>query len=497
MTALRAVPRVGTPATAVRPRSYGYLALALATLTVASLLAAWLHSIGVIALAPAATAYRASLLAAGGTVEALSFDIAPLPILLALPFAGLPAFEWTTLGPAIVAGLAASLTAWSLAGALSADGLRPRVALAVAAFVSVQPLWIFAAATGSGQIVAAALLVTGARGLLAWLRTRDELALAASSFAVGGAAVARYDAVLSGIALAVVIGLLAARDGHLVRARALAIGYVTPVLGALGLWLVVVTLATGDPLGLISRAHSAVALAPDATWSLAEPLLALAALIIAAAAVALARDRATVVLATLIAGVAVPPVLFGVATGVPATLDDLVPAVPLIALLAARPSRARALVAPLALGLAVAAVAGVGLAEDRALGHREAIRAATGSETLMWAGERDIASAVRSTTGTVLLDDRVDVIAALLIGDAARVLGSGHPRWVEAVKDPAETVDLVLVRTPSGRATAHAVAGALPTLYEGGLGWDLVADRPVSGEAARYRLYRTEGRGSR
>lgn len=498
MSALRAVEQASASTTSVRGGlGSGTLPLTAAVLAITAVVAAWLHSVGVLALAPAAVAYRASLLSAGGTVEALGFDVAPLPVLLALPLAAIPAFTWTALAPAILASLAAALTVWSLAGAMRGGGMRPRVALAVAAAVAVQPIWVVAAATGSSQVLAAALLVAGARGLLAWVRTRDELALAASSFALGGAALARYDALLTGIALAALVGLMAAREGHLIRARALAIGYLTPVIGTLGLWLVVVTLATGDPLGLVSRAHASVAPAPDATRSLAELLLALGALGIAATAAALSRDRATAVLATMVAGVAAPPLVLGVVTLTPMTLDDLVPAIPLLALLVARPSRARAVVAPAALVLALAAAASMSLAEDRALGHREALGALTGTETRMWAGERDIAAAVRGLGGSVLVDDRVDVIPALLIGDAARVVGRGHPAWAGALEDPAAAVDLVLVRTPSGRAAAHAVAGVLPTLYDGGLNWDLVADRPVSGEAARYRLYLAEGREAR
>ena len=223
--------------------------------------ALWLHSIGVLAFGPAVTAYRASLLA--GTAPSLwpiGFDVPPLPVLLALPTAAIPAFRWTVLAPAVVASLAAALAVWSLGGCLAGLGVRPRAALAVAAAVAVQPLWLIGAATGSSQLLAAALLVAGARGILAWLRTRDVLGLVGSSFALGAASLVRYDLALLGIALAALVGFAAAKDGAEVRARALAIGYVTPVIGTLGLWIVVVGFSpatcSGSPAGPRPRSAS-------------------------------------------------------------------------------------------------------------------------------------------------------------------------------------------------------------------------------------------------
>jgi hypothetical protein len=213
-----------------------------------------------------------------------------------------------------------------------------------------------------------------------------------------------------------------------------------------------------------------------------------------ASAVALARRRGSAA-ATAAVAIVASAVAAAVVGGSPLSLDAVVPLVPLTGILAGeilatRHAPRASLVAAVPLFVAAGALA-VAVSADWGEGHRAAADALAGRARPMWSGESDVASFVRTSGGRVLVDERVDAVAALLLGSSGLVV-----RFDGALAVP--RTDLVLVRTPTGRGSAHRVAMAWPTLYGGGAPWATLAGSwPVSGEPAEYRLYAVLKEGSR
>lgn len=452
----------------------------------------WLRSLGLFSAGAAMTALRASSVPFGArpSLGALGFDLPPLPILLAMPVALVPAVRWDPILPVAVSAAAAGVAAWWLVGSLRALGLGIAASSAVAIAVAVHPVWLYAAASGSGSVVAAALLVAALRLYRRWQTTGDALSVLASAFAMALAALARYDLAVVGCAVAALIAFgprARAQEPRDERA-AFAVAYAAAVLGALGLWLVTTGLVVGDPLAFVARSFDAVAAPPSGRVPLHVLLVMVPAL--AAAGVAAATRRGTVtVLATCL--VSACAIVASVVSGSPLSLDGVVPLVPLTGLLVGEVAAGRRLSLPaLAIALPALATAGafaLALSTDWGEAHRAAVDAVRGRTSAMWTGEREAAAFVRARSGTVLIDERSEPVVALLIGASRRVVAAERAALSTRGRPDA---DLVLVRTPSGRGAVDATAAAWPTLYDGGVPWArALGSWPVSGEPAEYRLY--------
>ena len=451
----------------------------------------WLRSLGLFSAAAAMIALRSSAVFFGAPrgIAALGFDLPPLPILLAMPLATVPALRWDPTLAVLVSAVAAGVAAWWLAGSLRALGLGAAVSVLVALGVAVSPVWLYAAAAGSGSVVASALLVAALRLHRRWQATGEALAVLASAFAMALAALARYDLAVVGCAVSVLIavGPRARPQDPRDERPAFAIAYAAAILGTLGLWLVTTGLVAGDPLAFVARASEAVAAPPASQPPYHVLLVVLPAL--AAAIVALATRRATgTVLATaVVTGCAVAA---SVVSGSPLSLDAVVPLVPLTALLAGEIVAGRRLAAP-ALAVALPALVAAGalalaVSSDWGEAHRAALDELRGRAAVMWTGEREAAAFIRARHGTVLVDARVDPVVALLVGSPLLVDADGPAGRVAGHPD----TDLVLVRTPTGRGSSEVTAAEWPTLYQGGVPWAReLGSWPVSGEPAEYRLY--------
>lgn len=454
--------------------------------------ALWLRAAGIFSAAAALVAFQAGGVASGRPW--IGFDVPPLPVLLATLAALVPGLRWEVIGPDLVSALAAGATAWWLVRSLREIGVGAALVAVLTIAATFHPAWVYAAASGSGSVLGAALVVLGLRLYGRWRRSGDVLAAAGSSFVVGCAGLARYDAFLVGLAIA---GLIAVgpRIGRTGDARpAFAIAYATGVVGVLALWLVVSGVVTGAALGFISRAR--VATLPPATQD--APLHALLIVVpaVALAIVALsARVFSAPAVATLV--VAAAAIAASIVSGSLLSVDAVVPLVPLAALilgeLARRGGAARPVAAFVAAVLVACGAGAIALSPEPNEGHRAVVDALQGRAAPMWGGERALADEIRSTPGRVLLDPRVEAVPALLVADAARVVTVAEVP--ERIPTPAGIADLVLVRTPSGRGAFDRVGAAWPTLYGGGASWaTLVGALPVSGEAAEYRLYRVIAR---
>ncbi|MDE3111889.1 MAG: hypothetical protein KGN00_06140 [Chloroflexota bacterium] len=452
----------------------------------------WLRSFGLFSAGAAMIALRASAVAFGTppSIGALGFDLPPLPILLAAPFAAAPVLRWDPILPVVVSAAAAGIAAWWVLGSLRGIGLGVGAAAAVALAVAVHPVWLYAAASGSGSVVAAALLVAALRLYRRWQVTGEALPMIASAFAMALASLARYDLAVVGCGLAVLVAL-----GRRARPQeprderpAFAVAYAAAVLGSLGVWLVTTGLVVGDPLAFVVRAFDAVAAPPSAAPPLHVLLVIVPAVAAAAAAAAMRRASATVLSTAL---VAVAAVVTSATSGSPLSLDAVVPLVPLTGLLVGEIVARRRIVFP-SLALALPALVAVGalalsVSTDWGEAHRAAIDALRGRTSTMWTGERGVAAFIRRTGATVVVDARVDGVVALLLGSSRDVVATDTSPTAASARPDA---DLILVRTPTGRGASEATAREWPTLYQGGVPWArALGSWPVSGEPAEYRLY--------
>lgn len=457
--------------------------------------ALWLRALGVLSAAAAAIALQASVLPLDVAWRLdLALDLPPLPVALAAPLALVPALRWDTLAPAIVSAVASGATSWWLFRAMRALGAAAVFAASLTLLAAAHPAWLYAAASGSGTVVGSALMVLGLAAYERWQRSGDILPLAGSSFAMGAAGLARYDAFLVGLALA---GLIA-RGSSGERGRpAVAIGYATAVVGVLGLWVVVSGLAAGDVLAFLGRARDASLPPPTSDLPLPALLVLVPAAAIAGVALAVRRGGAPAV-ATLV--VALAAVLAAIVSGSALSLDAVVPLVPLAALVLADVAHGSFAAAASALGAAAlllaCGAAALAVSHDWGEGHAAVTAAVRGTEVRSWSGERDLAAALRLTTGRVLVDPRVDAVPMLLAAAPERFVSIGRSARVPLTA--AGLAELVLVRTPTGHGETDRIAQAWPTLYGGGASWARpVATFPASGEAAEYRLYSVEGASAR
>lgn len=470
---------------------------------VGAALALWLRSLGVFSAGAAMIALRSSAVPFGEppSLGAIGFDVPPLPVLLAMPMAAVPALRWEPLAAVAVSVAAAAVAAVWLNGALRAMGLGLAVAGVIALASALHPVWLYASASGSGSVLAAALLVAALRLQRRWQGTGDVLALIASSFAIALAGLARYDLFIGGWAIALLVarGPRVDPDGPRDERFAFGVAYAAAVTGALGLWVVTTGAFTGDVLAFIAGSNAVQAAPPSAQPPLHALLIMIPALATAAVAALMRRGTAA---ATVVLAVSASTLGASIVSVSPLSLDAVVPLIPVTALLVGEIVAARAALRPL-LALALPALVGSGalslsMSSDWGEGHRVTVDAIAGRARPMWTGERDLAAHVRASGGRIVVDDRTDGVVALLLSDARAGAGLARVRILTVESTPARSgravgapdADLVLVRTPTGRGSAHRVASVWPTLYGGGAPWARLAGSwPVSGEPAEYRLY--------
>ena len=468
-------------------------------------LGALTSSRGIISAQGASRALRAHQVWFGGmpSIRSLGFDLPPLPTLLELPLALLPGLGSTAEVGAIVASLAAVLLGWSLLHALRAPGLGSGATAVLTVAVLLNPLLLYAVATGAGEVLGTALLVLGLRLVVDWARDeRRSLSLFGGAFAFGLAGLARYDLVLVAAALTAVVALMAGRQPGQRVAYAIAFG--TPAAAMLGLWLVVNWLATGNPLTFVGQTVPAGSSGYRGTGnSLAHFLLIAPVMVFAlpGAGALLARGGSAARAAVVLGVVAL--VLVGwigveaVGGGGPSLLAGL-PLAPVSVLLLGSLARLLASRANAALLVGATAAACVLLPfgalaerEEAGEGYPSFVAALSGQAVVpMWSSEEALGAAVReqSQARDVLLDDQHDALAAFFVRAPGHLIATGDPDYAAVLSNPRGRARLILVQTPGGDDEINA---AWPRLYAGGVPWaEQVGEWAVSGEpTSRYRLF--------
>lgn len=468
------------------------------------------NALGVVTAEAALRTLRASRVLFGPEVSlrAVGFDLPPLDTLLLVPLTAVPALRTSTVPAALLGAAALALAAWSLLSSLRALRVGRAASLALAAAFTLQPIVLYAAATGAGELLATALLLLAIRLLLTWLGGGGLVPLTAAGFVLGAATMARYELVLVAVTIAAAVGRVAAIRGRARSEERIAnvIAFGSPIVFALGLWLLLNALVAGNPVLFLLGGPD---LAPPATAAPLGPVVAAAFLavgVLAAAAAALSsgRLRRTVTVLAFAAG----PLL--AAAAVSALLPDLSP----------DPERGLAAVGlgTLLLGAAiVAAGGGRGLAwgavaialaatlplslasgeqRDSGRGYARFMAPRDRSADAMWPAERELGTVLRAVAGEglVLVDERRDYLPAFLAGRPEVLVAAADVDVRGILADRMGRVRFILVRTPapSTALERNAVNLALPGLYEGRLSWaELVGTWPVTGWPGQsYRLYR-------
>ena len=148
-------------------------------------------------------------------LAAIGFVTSPLPsaaVLPLLPFRSLwPALTQQALAASIVSALFMAGAVYQLYRLLRQSRLSAFPAAIITGLFAIHPLIVFAAATGRGEAAYLFFLLLAARHLLAWFRNGDAMGQVIAGFALAGAYLARYDAVLIGIAAIALVFLVSLR----------------------------------------------------------------------------------------------------------------------------------------------------------------------------------------------------------------------------------------------------------------------------------------------
>jgi len=393
---------------------------------------------------------QAWLLASGNVIgfAALADAQPPLPALLLLPAALLPAPAHAATAAAI-SGAVAGATACALLHLILATlGVRPGWRYPAVALVAANPILIVRSAMGAPEVVSAAFMLLSIYLFTLWDRYQADhptlglIALISSAFAAGLAPLARYESVAYALIMPALIAYRARRveSGKPDRTLAHIITFIVPVVWLLGTRVGVELLVPDD-------LSPAIGVRPPTTT---HPLPA------------------------------------SLPSGSPTAWALLVLGLPGVSLLvvsirrALQPGRWRTLMA--AAAILLLALADIGSASSVWAWIRNDPAAGR------WAEEQQIADYVTTNAGThrVLLDDWDGYRVIFLAGRSSYFLLPGDSGYVAALQEPQGRVDYILVRMPDLRGKGP-IEELHPGLYGLGRSWTTMeVDQPGAG----WRLYR-------
>lgn len=174
----------------------------------------------------------------------------PLQALLQMPVGLVPGLAGTILPGVLVASVAAALvTRWMYRLLRGVALLNRATALALTTAFAAHPVLLYAVVTGSGEVVAAALLLAATHVSAVALARRNVWLAALAAALLGMAGLARLDLLLLGATLLpMAAALLAAPKATLEERLATAVAVAMPLLFPLGFWLIVTLLEPGAPV---------------------------------------------------------------------------------------------------------------------------------------------------------------------------------------------------------------------------------------------------------
>ncbi|MDQ6711253.1 MAG: hypothetical protein M3Z11_11960 [Candidatus Dormibacteraeota bacterium] len=186
-------------------------------------------------------------------LAALGFVGSPLPSILTLPLLPLhtiwPALTDAGFAACIVSALFMGGAVYQLYQLLREAGVSRISRLGLTLVFAVHPLILYIAASGVAEAGYMFFLLLAARHVGRWLRDGDIVGLMVTGFALAGAYLSRYDALLAGFGVVVLVALVSLkRDRRLATAACDAIIVGLPLAVMAGVWAFAAWLVTGNPL---------------------------------------------------------------------------------------------------------------------------------------------------------------------------------------------------------------------------------------------------------
>lgn len=449
----------------------------------------------------------------------LGFVWPPMPALLQLPLVLLPGLWPTGLCGAVVSALAGALAGALLNETARALGWDRARYLLVGAF-ALNPAVTSVSAGGLSEPLLMAAALGQVRCFLGWAEAEaraDRRRAVGWLFGLGLAGalgvLTRYEGWLLAAVMGLMVVVLALRRGNAGAAEAAVLVYGAPPAYAAFVWAFFNWLVMKDPLYFWRGPYAALAyvLAEGTTanpigragavlvgvWQL-SPLFLPA--LVSAIGLGLARGRLPVL---LVAGYWLSlPAFLAFSRGLGQVLDVqyryLTPLVPatlcLVTLTLARIPADWRLGAGLALLVLGPATGLLGMWADPApLGNSlkpfaEALL--SGRPVQAWAAERELAAYLReSGAGPVLTDPAGGVeMVVFFSGQPARFVLPADRDFEAILENPVGKASHVLVPSPTGVGSLHAINRAFSGFYESGAAWAVLEK-----EVGPYRLYRVLG----
>lgn len=466
------------------------------------------------------------------TLIAFGYDRPPLLTALATPFAAFPSLRDHGLAGALGASLAAGGGVLAAAGVARRSGLHRAAAIIFVAAFALNPLLLFAAATGQAEALLAALLLASLGQFAAWLHRESTGAVIGAGVALGLAFWVRYDVVLLAPLMAYLlrwVGRRRQREDESESADAQAFAFLTPIAFLIGLWTLLDWFPAGDPWRYLGLARDLAALGSDSQpvldrmadlrgaplralgwgygwFSAMGPLSLFAAIALVGAGIT-GRDRSSVALGIVCLALPLPAVATVIGGGQPLAAHLTFAVVPVFIAAAYREQRLTGGIAPeaeavphrrtqtataivLLLGSLLSAAVipffpvgehpGAVVADTVAQGTPRPIPA-DGAAMATWIREN-------AEPGDVLLDSNRHAEVLLATGQP-RLFRTDADRGEEATLfDPIGLAGFILTRRPLEGAGEGRMERSTPNIFEDG--------RPslsLAFEAGDYRLYRVEG----
>ena len=516
---------------AIGPVEAGALAVSLLTCGLAVLL------VGVLNYGSAEALGRTARLATlwngfDRTLIAFGYDRPPLLTALATPFAAFPALRENGLAGALGASVAAGAGVLAAAGVARRAGFHRSAAVIFVAAFALNPLLLFAAATGQPEALVAALLLASLGQFAAWLHRESIAAVIGSGIALGLAFWVRYDVLVLAPILALLfrwVGQNRQRSDEGESADAQAFAFLTPIVFMVGLWTLLDWFPAGDPGRYLGLARDLASLGSDSQplldrmadlrgnpiqalgWGYAwfaamGPLSVFAAVALLGAGIA-QRDRPSAALGIACLLLPLPAIASVVWGGQPLAAHFMLAVVPAFVAAAFREQRLTDGVAP----------------EAEATPHRRTQTAtvvvlllgsllSTAAIPFLPAGERPGAEAIEGAIAREPREVPEDVAAMAgwiaenagpgdVLIDSNRhaevMLATGRPRLFRTDADRGEEATLfdptgqsrfILARRPLEGAGEGRIERSTPQMFEQG--------RPslsLAFEVGDYRIYRVEG----
>lgn len=193
-------------------------------------------------------------------LAAIGFSSPPLSALAYLPLTVLkPLATSLTAIPLLTATFGAATVAL-LGRTLTRCGFGPGLRWPMLLLFAANPLWLFYATNGTGDMVFLFLLAWGLLAFVAWHEGGEVIYLAGTAFAFGIGAMAKYDLIVVALLVAVAVAAATQRrrpePGEL---EATIVGYVTPVVYAIALWTLLNGLILGRPFQWLESAPDTAA----------------------------------------------------------------------------------------------------------------------------------------------------------------------------------------------------------------------------------------------